>query len=586
MQQYAKAYAAAGMPVFPCTPRDKKPACSHGCLDATTDVDMICEWWGKNPDFNIGMSTTGLCVVDIDDEPNWQAFLTAQGQAEATTLNQRTGRGRQLLFRQNGRQVRNSQNRLCDGVDVRGDGGYIVAAPSVHPNGKTYTWLDANGQPGDFDPARIAALPAWIEGMLCSPATAQVTAPAVAQTPRQHPTSGTRHNHLLTLALTMRRRGCSQETIRAAVMAENMLFTKGPKPPVEVERILSYDPASHEGLAGEDAEIDELKIFRPNPHNAPAASPALINFNNVPILNPGEIVGIVALAGTGKSSVTGGIVAAMLGPICDSLGFQVYAKSFLFVDTEQGHYHCWQDWNRALRRAGVTDAAAVQWENISLMETLAERQAYLWRIFDRPDVPEIIILDGIADFIGDVNSTEETAALVYRLIAKGKAHNIGIVVTIHQNPQGGSEKGRGNLGSEIWRKAQAMFCIKRDATDKSVRELTTAFSLGKVRGAPDQLSTYFRWSDADGMFISCSKPETKGKTATENDKLLELMKNDAWDYSTLKKKFAALLEKSIKTGERRIESLTELGLIEKLPDERYRVKKAESGEKDEAYYQK
>ena len=73
MLEYALKYAALGWAIFPCRPNDKRPATSHGCLDATTDADQIREWWTKIPDLNIGLACgeiSGITALDIDPRSN------------------------------------------------------------------------------------------------------------------------------------------------------------------------------------------------------------------------------------------------------------------------------------------------------------------------------------------------------------------------------------------------------------------------------------------------------------------------------------------------------------------------------------
>ena len=61
--------AARGLHVFPCKPRDKRPATKHGVLDATTNPDAIEKWWRQVPTCNIGVATgavSGIMVLDVD----------------------------------------------------------------------------------------------------------------------------------------------------------------------------------------------------------------------------------------------------------------------------------------------------------------------------------------------------------------------------------------------------------------------------------------------------------------------------------------------------------------------------------------
>jgi Bifunctional DNA primase/polymerase, N-terminal/Primase C terminal 1 (PriCT-1) len=142
---YAIGYAQRNLPIFPCQQRGKEPACSHGVQDATPNLDRIQSWWGRCNDLNIGLACgepSGLFVVDVDG---------AEGEATLRTLEQIhtplpptreaiTGRngGRHAYFRLGKHKVRNSAGKL--GADVRGTGGYVLLPPSIHPNGRPYSW--------------------------------------------------------------------------------------------------------------------------------------------------------------------------------------------------------------------------------------------------------------------------------------------------------------------------------------------------------------------------------------------------------------------------------------------------------------
>ena len=137
--------------MFPLVPRDKVPLLSKakggkGLHDATTDAVTIAGWWTQYPDANVGIATgaaSGVVVVDVDGEAG-EAALAQYGPLPAT-VESRTGKGRHLLY--TGSDVRNSAGKLGPQLDVRGDGGYIVAPPSIHPNGHAYRWATA-GTPG------------------------------------------------------------------------------------------------------------------------------------------------------------------------------------------------------------------------------------------------------------------------------------------------------------------------------------------------------------------------------------------------------------------------------------------------------
>jgi Bifunctional DNA primase/polymerase, N-terminal len=134
-------WAVRGLPVFALSPRSKVPAKgSRGSKDATRDEAAIREMWAGNPDGNIGVATGGgFFVVDLDGPEAASWFINScvcHGLCEPT-LEQRTARGLHLFFRCDS-EVRNSASMIAPGADIRGEGGYVVAAPSIHPSGDRY----------------------------------------------------------------------------------------------------------------------------------------------------------------------------------------------------------------------------------------------------------------------------------------------------------------------------------------------------------------------------------------------------------------------------------------------------------------
>lgn len=141
-------------------PRQKTPATRHGVKDATTNPAIIRRWWKEWPAANIGIAcgkpsgiaNIGLLVVDLDT-PDSRDALLEHGELP-TTLAATTGRGEHHYYYAP-RAV--STTSLVSGVDTRGDGGYVAAPPSIHPNGSAYRWINAE-QPVMIAPAWLVAL--------------------------------------------------------------------------------------------------------------------------------------------------------------------------------------------------------------------------------------------------------------------------------------------------------------------------------------------------------------------------------------------------------------------------------------------
>jgi len=159
MLDYALAYARRGWKVFPLAVRDKMPLIKdgRGCLDATTEREQILKWWAKCPSANIGIATgESFFVLDIDPKNNGNLWLETVDLPD--TIQQQTGSGGTHYLFSGPPDIPNSSGKIAPGVDIRGFNGYIVAPPSIHPNGNRYTWLDCEGIPTE-DPSLS---PGWL----------------------------------------------------------------------------------------------------------------------------------------------------------------------------------------------------------------------------------------------------------------------------------------------------------------------------------------------------------------------------------------------------------------------------------------
>ncbi len=159
----------------------KHPMTMQGLKQATTDITTVNQWWADHSYANIGIRTgrrpegAGIVVLDVDAKHGGMESLrrleAEHGKLPETPTVATGGGGYHYLFEHPGVEVSNRQNMLA-GLDVRGDGGYIVASPSSHISGPQYLWLPDHGP----DQLRPAPMPAWLLEMMLDGSSAAVDA--------------------------------------------------------------------------------------------------------------------------------------------------------------------------------------------------------------------------------------------------------------------------------------------------------------------------------------------------------------------------------------------------------------------------
>lgn len=160
--------ALARIPVFPCVPGDKNPLTAHGFQSATTDPRQVQRWWQHTPTANIGIPTgapSGLVVADVDVHRTGDGFknfarLTEMGLVSRWAWMVRTpSGGMHAYFAANPGGEQRCWSMPSRHIDFRGDGGYVVAPPSVVTNddGSTrpYELIGLGSRPGIVDSARL-----------------------------------------------------------------------------------------------------------------------------------------------------------------------------------------------------------------------------------------------------------------------------------------------------------------------------------------------------------------------------------------------------------------------------------------------
>ena len=195
--EYALNYASRGWKVFPaytcrgiglcecgrpdCKSIGKHPKTTHGVKDATSDSEQICDWWTEFPNANIGVATgaaSNLTILDLE----YEGIQYAKKAGFNSSLICKSGKGYHLYCKYAPEAVSRAALLAIRGLDVRSDGGYVIAPESIHSSGRIYQWYrgyeDACLQLPDFpmqllekeakerDQQRIQLGDGWVSNLL------------------------------------------------------------------------------------------------------------------------------------------------------------------------------------------------------------------------------------------------------------------------------------------------------------------------------------------------------------------------------------------------------------------------------------
>lgn len=311
---------------------------------------------------------------------------------------------------------------------------------------------------------------------------------------------------------------------------------------------------------------------------APVRPVPRFTINGVPVSTPGNITSISAQAKSGKSAVIGAFIASAVvadaanhaglgtGPdtLCVSAA-QPGDRKLIHIDTEQSAFDHWQHVQRALRRAGTEIrppwlrsfglAGATPRQLCEAVRVLCETEAAQGGIF-------AIIIDGVADLVGDVNEAEDSNALIAELHSLAIKHECPVITVVHENPAQTNGKSRGHLGSQLERKAETNLRLIRNGD-------IVQMSADKTRGAPIPQKTgpCFEWNDAAGMHVTvpnsvaaASDRKTIELRELAEECLEEGMLN-AKSYVQLRAAIMAARSVGAKTAERRITAMKQASII-------------------------
>lgn len=342
--------------------------------------------------------------------------------------------------------------------------------------------------------------------------------------------------------------------------------------------LLAKQKAEANGMAKTEADLmmehipsEELLLSY-----VPKATNPIVTFSGVGVLRPGYIMTIVGPSGFGKSSVTESIVSSFLNPYVDTLGVRVEidnTRPLLWIDGERTRDDIATGFHRIKKRIVIENNPDLidgdRFRNVFCHPfiTYPSRTARIKElerlVIERK--PSLVVLDGAADFIRDVNNTDECVDFIALLTAMANKYSSGIIASIHPNPGGQSDyKPRGVLGSELIRTSESILLLKRAPDDREVRILTMDFMHGKNRNEADNLEHYFRWNSESKMFLSCDYvASSKPKKAEQQDEVITavLTVSGGMTYNQLAQAISEKAGNSLSTANRWIDAACKRELI-------------------------
>ncbi len=451
-------YAFNGAAVLPLVPREKVPMISGGVHSASSDMSDIVDRWTASPEANIGLATgkssKGIIVIDIDvkngtdGEKSLESWQEQNGNLPETLTAKTPSGGRHLYYRVKDCEYGNRVG-LLPGVDVRANGGYVVAPPSVLPNG-SYEWLSKDGKITDADDTVLQLLN-W--GKFEDLAPKRFEMPEVVET-------GQRNETLFKLACSMRDKGVTHRAILAALRETNAEFPE----PLEDEEVKTIARSASKYTAKHDVTVENGMV---KPKEI-VTDLSMTSLTDVEVKKPewlidgyfpkNQIIIIGGDGGTGKTTLWTSIAASISTgkvPI-----FEHYICGDLYRTDPQGviFFSSEDDVESVLKPKLLANGANMN--NIKTISLTDPRFKYVK--FDDPFLeglisyhrPALTIFDPLQAFIGervrmgDRNSMREAMAPLISLCMK---YETTVLILMHANKRANAW-GRNRLAdsADVW----------------------------------------------------------------------------------------------------------------------------------------
>ncbi|MEN6385899.1 MAG: bifunctional DNA primase/polymerase [Phycisphaerales bacterium] len=482
LYQAAIKYIKKGIPVFPCWSKTKKPIPEHGFHDATTMPNQIDLWWQRTPNADIAMPTgnpSGILVLDVDPrhggDYSLQELISQYGKLLDTVQSFTGGGGQHYYFKHPG-NVGCSSGKIASGIDIKGDGGYVMLPPSSHESGNKYSFELSS----DIADVPLAECPEWLIKMARDDSKENPNKYKPDSSPIPE---GYRNSTMASLAGHLRSLGMEAPIIYEALSDINSRRCVPPLDDKEIKKIAHsisrYEPSQARQAVIEnwDGQLKDLAKFG-QPDICPISSFETKEINwlwpkRVPI---GKLTVLAGDPGLGKSFVSLDIAARVSSgqPWPDSPDIRPEVGSVILLSAEDDPADTikprLEQMNADCNRIHILRAVNMGDGKQKYFDLTTDMQVLKNAITSIRDC-RLVIIDPISAYLGkaDGHSNTEIRGLLAPLADIAASYQVAMLAVTHLNKGGGSNPLYRAMGSLAFvAAARVVWIITRDNDDGEI----------------------------------------------------------------------------------------------------------------------
>lgn len=444
MLNEALKYLSLGLSVIPLKPKSKEPLIKwQEYQKRFASIAEVSQWWVQNPTANIGVVTgvvSGVAVVDLDGPEGLASAASLGLKSSVVSL---TGNGRHLWYRYTANSTIGNAVRIAPGIDIRGEGGFVVAPPSIAQNGRRYRWLNA------FNVNQLTSFPA-----LFSAAETPVSKTGLIKEESwiakalQDMQTGKRHEVLLSVCGRLRYDGYSAEDTTELLRLHCEKLGAVDILDETIENVWSRYEAKKVSVTVDNEEAESVDAFLETDEKVEWVAPGIIAKNS--------IVFVCGLPESNKTWLTMDLaVEASLGGNWLGL-FPVGRTKTLFIDQERFRGETKRRFKSILKDKGLDNLDGLYIKcGSSIKIDLDRSYDGFVRLLEKIR-PELVIIDSLATFHSkEENSRSEIQSVMERVKQLREQFKCTFLFICHSNKfafqaaQEGKEPGMAEMAGSI-----------------------------------------------------------------------------------------------------------------------------------------